>query len=82
MKITLQTSELMRLRTEANTTQKHIDQLIGYLEGRDFNSFAELTMRESNQLHAVCLDTYPPIFYMNETSLLIIKTATTLNQQS
>lgn len=39
-------------------------------------------MKESNQLHAVCLDTYPPIFYMNETSRLIIKTATAINAKS
>ena len=39
-------------------------------------------MKESNQLHAICLDTYPPIFYMNETSRLIIKTATAFNSHS
>ncbi|TNV77763.1 hypothetical protein FGO68_gene17449 [Halteria grandinella] len=81
MKITLETSELMKLRLEADLAQKHIDQLTGYLEARDFPKFAELTMKESNQLHAVCLDTYPPIFYMNETSRQIIKTATKLNGQ-
>ena len=28
----------------------------------------QLTMADSNQFHATCLDTYPPIFYMNDTS--------------
>ena len=35
---------------------------------KDFESFAKITMQDSNQFHAVCLDTYPPISYMNDTS--------------
>lgn len=45
----------------------------------DFDSFAELTMADSNQFHAVCLDTYPPIFYMNDISKAIIQVITSYN---
>jgi diphosphomevalonate decarboxylase len=76
MKITLETSELMKLRLDENLAQKHIDELTSHLDNRNFPGFAELTMKESNQLHAVCLDTYPPIFYMNETSRHILKICT------
>jgi len=38
------------------------------IRNRDFKSFAQLTCADSNQFHAVCLDTSPPIFYMNDTS--------------
>lgn len=31
---------------------------------RDFDGFAEMTMRDSNQFHAICMDTFPPIFYL------------------
>ena len=38
------------------------------IRNRDFGAFAMLTCADSNQFHAVCLDTTPPIFYMNDTS--------------
>lgn len=30
-------------------------------------------MADSNQFHATCLDTLPPIFYLNDTSRQIIR---------
>ena len=39
---------------------------------KDFDTFAKITMADSNQFHAVALDTEPPIFYMNDVSRTII----------
>jgi len=48
----------------------------------DFSTVARLTMKESNQFHAVCLDTEPPIFYLNETSKAIISVVEEFNAYS
>ena len=47
---------------------------------RDFETFAELTMRDSNSFHAVCLDTTPPIFYLNDVSRNAIAVVEELNR--
>ena len=39
---------------------------------RDFDTFARITMQDSNQFHACCLDTYPPISYLSDTSRFIM----------
>ena len=38
------------------------------IEERDFQTFADMTIRDSNQFHAICQDTFPPCVYMNQTS--------------
>ena len=46
---------------------------------RDFETFGTLTMRESNSFHATCLDTEPPIFYLNDVSRAAIRAVETIN---
>lgn len=66
MKLSMQTSELIRHRTGIAT--KRIASIVGALKSNDFNTVAETLSRDSNQFHALCLDTYPPIRYLNEFS--------------
>ena len=37
-------------------------------------------IQDSNQFHAVCLDTYPPVFYLNNVSKMIIQLVTKYNE--
>lgn len=47
---------------------KRIDQMERAIKSRDFEEFAKITCADSNQFHATCLDTSPPIFYLNDVS--------------
>lgn len=49
---------------------------------KDFDTLAELTMKDSNNFHAVCRDTFPTINYLNETSEFIIRCVENLNSLS
>jgi len=66
------TSELMPHRTKCYVPQK-VDAITKAIIERDFKTFAEITMKDSNQFHAVCLDTYPPAVYLNDVSHSIIR---------
>ncbi|KAI8991687.1 diphosphomevalonate decarboxylase [Mycotypha africana] len=81
MQQTIQSSPLMKQRIEEVVPQR-MEAMKKAILQKDFQSFAELTMRDSNQFHAVCLDTYPPIFYMNDTSRAIIQLITEYNATS
>ena len=50
------------------------------LSDKDFTRVAELTMKDSNCLHACCLDTYPPLFYLNDKSRQIIQLVNQFNE--
>lgn len=78
MQRTLQTSPLIQERiAKVPGTMKRMEAAI---LSRDFDAFAELTMRDSNQFHAVCMDTFPPVFYLTDVSKGIIQTVTLYNQ--
>ena len=42
------------------------------VQTHDFATFGQIMMQDSNQFHACCLDTYPPIFYLNDVSKQVI----------
>ncbi|KAF9520359.1 hypothetical protein BS47DRAFT_1370479 [Hydnum rufescens UP504] len=61
---------------------ERMERITDAIRRRDFNTFADVTMRDSNQFHATLLDTDPPIFYMNDVSRTIIAIITELNRAS
>jgi diphosphomevalonate decarboxylase len=81
MQRTVETSPLLqhRIKEVVPARMKAISQAI--LQ-RDFDTFAQITMQDSNQFHAVALDTDPPIFYMNDVSRAIVAVITELNRAS
>ncbi|XP_004584295.3 diphosphomevalonate decarboxylase [Ochotona princeps] len=71
MQTSVETSALLKFRAEAVVPTRLREMGRCILE-RDFQGFAQLTMKDSNQFHATCLDTFPPISYLNDTSRRII----------
>ncbi|CAH8645894.1 unnamed protein product [Schistosoma curassoni] len=67
----VKTSDLFR-NGRVPSAKIHEKEIISALKNRDFSALAEATMRESNQLHALCLDTWPPCIYLNELSHFIM----------
>lgn len=71
MRDSVETSPLLHHRAKVIVPSR-ILQMEEAIRNRDFKSFAKLTCADSNQFHATCLDTSPPIFYMNDVSHRII----------
>lgn len=79
MQLTVHTSDLFQYRIKEVVPKRFIEMKNAILD-KDFPKFAELTMKDSNSFHSVCLDSYPPIFYLNDTSKRIIKLINLLNE--
>lgn len=80
MKATTATSVLYSAR------MSHVDvtleQMRSAIKQRNFALFAELTMRESSNMHAVMLDTWPSIVYLNDASREVMKQVHSLNEEN
>ncbi|KAF8149474.1 Diphosphomevalonate decarboxylase [Crassisporium funariophilum] len=81
MQRTVETSALLQHRIK-EVVPARMEKMSKAILDRDFNTFATLTMADSNQFHAVALDTEPPIFYMNDVSRTIIALIVEYNRLS
>ncbi|KAI0088130.1 Diphosphomevalonate decarboxylase [Irpex rosettiformis] len=79
MQRTVETSPLLQHRIK-EVVPARMAAISKAILAKDFDTFAEITMQDSNQFHAVALDTYPPIFYMNDVSRAIVAVITEYNR--
>lgn len=68
---TTDTSSFYRERMSRIGTR--IVDMLQHIRKRAFEEFAELTMRESNEFHAILMETYPPIRYIGDDGFKIIE---------
>ncbi|XP_068267578.1 diphosphomevalonate decarboxylase [Nyctibius grandis] len=78
MQSSVDTSPLLKHRAEVVVPER-VALMVRHIRERDFEGFGQLTMRDSNQFHATCLDTFPPIFYLTDVSRRIITLAHRFN---
>jgi diphosphomevalonate decarboxylase len=78
MEITSKTSKLYPERVRLNP--KIIGMMKRAIAGRDLEAFLTLTMRESSHMHAVMLDSFPPIIYLNDISREIMNAVLDYNE--
>ena len=81
MQRTFETSSLLQHRIK-HVVPERMKVISEAIKRRDFTTFAKITMQDSNQFHAVALDTDPPIFYMNDVSRAIISLIVEYNRIS
>ncbi|ORY08898.1 diphosphomevalonate decarboxylase [Clohesyomyces aquaticus] len=78
MQTTVATSSLFTSRA-TETVPRRMLEMQKAIQEKDFEGFGKVTMMDSNSFHATCLDTYPPIFYLNDVSRAAIKTVECIN---
>ncbi|KAI9596864.1 diphosphomevalonate decarboxylase [Syncephalis fuscata] len=79
MQRTVATSELFTHRISC--VPERMRAMEAAIAARDFTAFANLTMKDSNQFHACCLDTFPPVVYLSDVSHAIIRLVEAFNHR-
>ncbi len=81
MQATVRTSALFPLRA-SEVVPRRMREMERAVRERDFEAFGRITMRDSNSFHATCLDTDPPIFYMNDVSRAAVRLVEEINERA
>ncbi len=76
--LTPKTSDLYKARPA--TAEEHVRMVVDAIAKKDFGAVAEVTMKDSNSMHAVMLDSFPPIIYLNDASRAVIYAIHELNE--
>lgn len=75
----VKTSALLDFRAK-QVVPSRMKKMAKAYEEKNFETFGELMMRDSNQFHATCLDTYPPVFYLTDDSRKVINFVHEINR--
>ena len=81
MQLSKETSEFMKYRVE-HVVQKHLKEAKTALKEKIFESLGRVIMKDTNNFHAVCRDTFPTINYLNAQSEFIIKCVNEINHRN
>jgi diphosphomevalonate decarboxylase len=79
MQLSVKTSKMLADRAD-NVVPKRMEEMKKAILDRDFETFADLTMKDSDSFHACCADTTPPIYYMNDTSKQVVDLVNKYNE--
>ena len=78
MKKSKETSELLKKRLEI--VPEMMSKVKQSIKEKDIEKTCYYIMKDSNNFHAVCRDTFPPLTYMNSTSDFIVKSVNCINK--
>jgi len=81
MQTTVETSTLAQARF-SDVVPKRMQEIEKAIHEKDFETFARITMQDSNSFHAVCLDSWPPIHYLNDVSRAAMSAVETTNRKA
>ncbi|BBG25221.1 diphosphomevalonate decarboxylase [Sulfuracidifex tepidarius] len=70
MSVSVETSNLMKCRLEF--VRETLPSVLDSIRNRDAKKFFEMTIRHSNSMHAIMMDSFPPLIYLNAMSLKVI----------
>ena len=80
MRQTVETNPLFKSRVAS--AEKRVSDAIAAYGKRDFNELAEITMADSNEMHALMMGTRPSIRYLNDASYSIMNIIEELNREA
>ncbi|RVX71732.1 hypothetical protein B0A52_03916 [Exophiala mesophila] len=81
MQTTVETSTLAPARF-TEIVPRRMKEIEKAIQEKDFETFGRITMQDSNSFHAICLDSWPPIHYLNDVSRAAMNAVETANRKA